>query len=448
MKPSAPPPRALSSAPLLAVCALAGAQDGRVEEIAVVGRPEFIETEFTAARTDAGADAARLMSRVPGGGVNSNGPLTGQLQYRGMFGPRLNVTIDGMRIHGGGPNWMAPPLHHIPAGLMDRLAVRRGIASVAAGGGGGAATALWKRPEYSGGGWRFAGDAEASFAGVSGGSGFAGVAGLVSARHRVYAVGALDEGGDYESVRGEVAATGYRRGAFGLGYGFRGGRHEFDASVRRIDTEDTGSPSLPMDIDWFDTEIASVSWRGRFGVLKVEAQLYGSRVDHGMSNFLLRPAPDFSSLPLPPFAGDDRRFVRAGSEESGFRLALDWALEGGRVTVGVEGKDAAHDAVATDPDFAPFFVVNFNESEADSTALFGQWSALPDGRWHLEAGVRVERVDMDSADVDGFPARLADMNPAGWPAGTPPRAFRMLRQAFNGGGRTPTPTGCSRRAGG
>ena len=67
-----------------------------------------------------------LISRVPGGGANHNGPLTGQIQYRGMFGPRINVRIDGMLIHGGGPNWMAPPLHHIPSALMDDLVGRTG----------------------------------------------------------------------------------------------------------------------------------------------------------------------------------------------------------------------------------------------------------------------------------------------------------------------------------
>ena len=114
----------------------------QAEEVVVIGRQEFFETEFTASRTGSNVDAAKLMNQVPGGAANNNGPLTGQLQYRGMFGPRMNVRVDGMLIHGGGPNWMAPPLHHIPAGLMEELVVEQGIASIATGGGiGGAATA-------------------------------------------------------------------------------------------------------------------------------------------------------------------------------------------------------------------------------------------------------------------------------------------------------------------
>ena len=54
-----------ASGPLLA-------QDEEVGEIRVVGRQEFLETQFNAQRTSSGADSALLISRVPGGGANHN----------------------------------------------------------------------------------------------------------------------------------------------------------------------------------------------------------------------------------------------------------------------------------------------------------------------------------------------------------------------------------------
>ena len=137
--------RAVTAAlPLLIASGPVLAQDDSIEEITVLGRQEFIQKEFTANRAGAAVDAAKLINQVPGGAATNNGPLTGQIQYRGMFGPRINVRVDGMLIHGGGPNWMAPPLHHIPDGLMEELVVEQGIASITTGGGiGGAATALW-----------------------------------------------------------------------------------------------------------------------------------------------------------------------------------------------------------------------------------------------------------------------------------------------------------------
>ncbi|MGI9250334.1 MAG: TonB-dependent receptor [Pseudohongiellaceae bacterium] len=411
---------------------------GAVEEVVVIGRQEFLETAFTARRSGSSVDAAKLMNQVPGGAANNNGPLTGQIQYRGMFGPRVNVRVDGMLIHGGGPNWMAPPLHHIPAGLMEELVVEQGIASIATGGGiGGAATAYWKKPAYGNdNSWRFTGDTELSLESVDGGSSAAGVLGFSNRNHRIYAVGSFDKGDDYQSSRGDVAATRYRRDVYGLGYTAAFGMNEIAINLHRIETDETGTPSLPMDIDWFDTEVWNLGYQTRIGDVGLSFRVYGSEINHGMNNYMLRKAPDFSSLPLPPFVGDDKRNVRTTSDETGFRLTVDWSLGQGEALVGIEGKDATHEATVFDPDFAAFFVQNFNDSRVDSLSWFGQWSALFGNRWYVEAGVRVERMEMDTGAVDAFPARLVDMNGAMWPAGTPPRAVWLLRQTFNAADRS------------
>lgn len=414
----------------------AQAQDN-VEEIVVLGRQEFRETQFTPDRSGSNVDAAKLMTQVPGGAANNNGPLTGQIQYRGMFGPRINVRVDGMLIHGGGPNWMAPPLHHIPAGLMKELVVEQGIAAIATGGGiGGAATALWKKPDYGfASEFEFSGDTEFGFGTADSGSSGSAVLGLASDTHRFFLVGSHDQGDDYESAAGEVDATQYERGSYGIGYGFRTGAHEIDIEFRRIETDDTGTPSLPMDIDWFYTDLWNASYKTNFNGVGFELRIYGSDIDHGMTNFALRPAPDFSSLPLPPFVGDDKRTVATDSEEFGFKLALDWQVGAGDLIVGLEGKDAEHNAAVGDPDFAPFFVNNFNGSDVENLSAFAQWSAMLSESWYFEAGIRSEQVRMSTGSVDAFPARLVDMNPAMWPMGSPPRAVFMLRENFNNADR-------------
>jgi iron complex outermembrane receptor protein len=389
-------------------------------------------------RSASNVDAAKLMNEVPGGAVANNGPLTGQIQYRGMFGPRVNVRVDGMLIHGGGPNWMAPPLHHIPAGLIDELVVEQGIPSIATGGGiGGAATAFWKKPQYNtGDGWQFTGDTEAALSSVDSGSSYSGVVGLASSNHRVFVVGSFDEGDDYDTDEGKVRATQYNRDVYGVAYGYRSGVHEFELDWRTLKTDDTGTPSLPMDIDWFDTDIWNVSYRTELNGVGLDFRVYGSEIDHGMANFQLRPAPDFSSLPLPPFAGDDKRTVRTDSEEIGYKFSLDMPLGEGNLIAGLEGKTAEHNAAVFDPDFAPFFVNNFNDSEVDSTSVFAQWSAMFDNQWYVEFGARAEKIEMETGEVDAFPARLVDMNPDMWGMGTPPRAVYMLREAFNAADRS------------
>jgi iron complex outermembrane receptor protein len=425
--------------PLLLPSAVVYAQED-VEEIIVLGRQEFLETEFTARRTGSNVDAAKLMGQVPGGAANNNGPLTGQIQYRGMFGPRVNVRVDGMLINGGGPNWMAPPLHHIPAGLMEKLVVEQGIPSIATGGGiGGAGTAYWKRPAYnSGDGWNFTGDTEASLGSVDSGSSLSGLFALSSDTQKIYAVGSFDQGDEYDTPDGSIDSTQYARDVMGIGYGFRSGIHEIEVNFHSIETDDTGTPSLPMDIDWFNTDAWNVNYKAELSGVGIDFRVYGSNIDHGMSNYVIRPAPDFSSLMLPPFLGDDKRDVLAKSEEFGFKLSIDFALGDGVVVAGIEGKDAEHSAVVTDPDFAPFFVNNFNDTESENISVFAQWSALIRRRWYLEAGIRAEQYDSSTGTVDAFPARLVDMNPGMWPMGTPPRAVFMLREAFNNADRSQT----------
>ena len=410
---------------------------GTIEEILVVSRREFLETRFRPDRTGFNLDVSRLMARVPGGAANANGPLTGQIQYRGMTGPRVNVRVDGMLIHGGGPNWMAPPLHHIPTGLMEEIVVERGIASIASGGGlGGAVTAKWKKPDYGDSGqWRWTGDLEANASSVDDGNSVTGVLGLASDGQRIYMLGSRDDGDDYESARGRVAATGYRRDTWGLGYGLSTEDHELEVNWRQLATEDTGTPSLPMDIDWFDTELWNFKYATQFGETGLEFRLYGSEIDHGMSNFLLRRAPDFSALPLPPFQGDDKRFARALSDELGFKVSLDRPLGVGTLQAGLEGKFAEHDVTITDPDVPSFFVHNFRDTESESVTAFGQWSATVGEHWYWELGAAVHRVETATGTVDAMPARMVDMNPGAWPAGTPPRAVWMLRERFNSGDR-------------
>ena len=434
--------------PQLAVLALFGlylpalfAQEDTIEEVRVIGERAFFEAQFNATRTSAGADSASLINLVPGGAATSNGALSGQIQYRGMFGPRINVRIDGMLIHGGGPNWMAPPLHHIPAALMEDLIVEKGIASIATGGGiGGAARARWKRLPFSEDGWGLKGDAEFSASSAVEGTSSSFVFGGASANHRIYLIGNLDEGDDFESPDGEVAATRYERAVYGLSYGFQTSdrNHEFNIDANRIETEDTGTPSLPMDIDWFDTETFNFRYSGFLGGLGLEAGVYLSSIDHGMDNFRLRPAPDFSALPLPPFLGDDKRTAFAESDEWGFRAAANWDLARGQLVIGAEGKYGEHDVWVEDPDFAPFFVRNFNDADTKHTSAFAQWSGVVADDWYLEVGARHEWVKTSTGEVDAFPARLADMNPAMWGPGTPPRAVWLLREQFNARDRSQT----------
>ena len=54
--------------PLTLASTVSLAQPTEIEEITVLGRQEFLETQFNARRAASNVDAAKLMNEVPGGG--------------------------------------------------------------------------------------------------------------------------------------------------------------------------------------------------------------------------------------------------------------------------------------------------------------------------------------------------------------------------------------------
>ena len=76
------------------------------------------------------SDLAQLLKKAPGANVNTNGPLTGIPQYRGMFGSRIAVSMDGTHLAPSGPNWMDPPMSYAVGGQLESLKIYRGIVPV------------------------------------------------------------------------------------------------------------------------------------------------------------------------------------------------------------------------------------------------------------------------------------------------------------------------------
>ena len=66
-------------------------------------------------------DVAQLLKVAPGANVNSNGPLTGIPQYRGMYGSRVATAIDGNQLAPSGPNWMDPPISYVVGSQLESL---------------------------------------------------------------------------------------------------------------------------------------------------------------------------------------------------------------------------------------------------------------------------------------------------------------------------------------
>ncbi|PHS75667.1 MAG: TonB-dependent receptor, partial [Porticoccus sp.] len=170
-------------------------------------------------------DSSALLKRVPGANVNSNGPVTGIAQYRGLYGDRVSIHIDHAPTLTGGPNAMDAPLTYTPPLLLKSLNVDRGIAPVSAAQEsiGGHITAILDRGEFNDSDdFNVYGSIASRFNGNSDGSNTALKSTLANNRHKLSAMFSHDEGnetrvGDDDKIGGSQ----YRRGRYDLSYGWR-----------------------------------------------------------------------------------------------------------------------------------------------------------------------------------------------------------------------------------
>ncbi|MCP5058695.1 MAG: TonB-dependent receptor [bacterium] len=382
---------------------------------ALEGPDEHVVESATALQ--AAPSSAELLRGTPGANVNTNGSITRQVHYRGMFGTRMNVRVDDMHITSGGPNWMDPPLHYLPRPQLDSLVVDRGIASVSSGAEsfGGTVRGRSKTSEFTESSeFEFHGDLETGVSSVDNGYFGGGLLSLANDRHRMHLIGTRQSGHDSDFGSGRIRFSEYERDQYGIGYAARLGDHELGFDYRHNDTDPSGTPALPMDIMEVNTEIARIHYGGTLGETDLRGSIYFNDVDHLMNNFDLRTAPGNPAM---------FRENHAESSAGAIDLAATFLAGDGTMTLGFDAQQARHDAMVTNPNNRVFFVEAFNSAERDHYSAFFEWRAPLGDRFEVETGLRYTRVEMDSGKVDALPAQLL-MMPA------------MLRNRFNAADRS------------
>ncbi len=348
-------------------------------------------------------DTAALLQRAPGANVNRNGPLTGLAQYRGMYGDRVNVQTNGIRINSGGPNGMDPALSYIPRSQLGSLEVIRGIAPVSSGveSIGGTIIANNKTSEFANSDDVTPGlDLSAGGATVDSSYFTSGLGSVANRNHRLHAYGSYEKGDDTDIPDGSIKPTEYKRKNYGAGYGFQVNGQEIAFNARRNRTDDTGTPSLPMDIVSIDTDIYETEYTGNLGKYGLHGKLFYTDVNHEMSNFKLR------NPPMPMMT----RLNEANSNGYGYRVDISFPLASGNLILGSDGNFDSHDATVIDPVNNPAFEVQaFNNVNRNAFGFFTEWNGNVAENTNMQLGARYNRVEGSSGDVSHF---MAMMNPA------------------------------------
>lgn len=370
-----------------------------LEEVHVVGQADRSEVNV-ARQSVPEVDAAALLRKIPGANINGNGPVSGIQQYRGMYGNRVAVTVDGASFASGGPNLMDPPLHYAPATMLESLTIYRGAApvSIAQESIGGVVIANTRQGAFNGdSSWGGNGGIVANGQTVNNGLAGNALIAVASDHHKFHLGGLAEKGDDARFGDGEIRPSEYTRKRIDAGYALQTERHEFDFSAARNETGDAGTPALPMDIETIDSNLYRTRYRFNGDSWALEAAVNGNEVDHTMTNFHLRQPP---SNPM------SWRRNTATAESVAYKLQLEWFGELALWRIGTDGTFAQHNSDISNPNNAMFFVTNFNDATRDVVGAFAEAEFHISSQWELMAGLRYNRVDMNADDVGSSMAMM------------------------------------------
>jgi iron complex outermembrane receptor protein len=382
---------ATASLVLLPYVASTGNAGEATDEIVVVERSVAADVSSIDVERELLVDTAAALRDIPGATVNRNGPLSGIAQYRGMFGDRVAVDIDQLGIISGGPNAMDTPLSYMSPMMTGELVVARGIASVslAPESIGGHISATTSRGNFGDDTFGLSGMLGTRFADNGRISTTAARLTLADDSHRISAITEIDSGDDIDTPVGTIVPTRLQRDRYDLSYAYEGGAGSVLLFAGKLDTGKTGTPALPMDIVFIDTELFGAQFGFDMpGPFSLEGRIHYNDVGHGMDNFSLRQAPTPMRQRLNTASGEGTQFQVAGTLDNPMSTTV----------IGVDGIDASHESVITNPMNTMFRVDNFVGVERTLIGGFVEWRRIV-GKGELEIGARVNHVSSNAGAV-------------------------------------------------
>ncbi|HBY87796.1 MAG TPA: TonB-dependent receptor, partial [Colwellia sp.] len=392
----------------MALPALANNTQGTIEDIEVITisnqrHNSLVDNQSYAQGKTTEADLANWLASVPGANINSNGPITGIAQYRGLFGDRVATTLDGHPIIGAGPNAMDTPLSYSTPLIVDSMTVYRGIAPVSAGMstiGGAIDISMRKAEVMNSQKVQVSGDLQAGYRSNNSASTLSGVTNIATGDVAVLLYGNTQVGDSMESGDGTVIEpTDFDKTQAGFDVRHSTENNTVGLSYHYTKTTDSGTPALPMDIEYIESSRINLDgdfqlgqWQGEWSVGYLDA-------DHGMTNFLMRAHDPMK-----------KRRNTALADTTDFKFVLNREFSFGELSFGVDGYLATHDSVITNPTNAMFEVVNFNNVQDDRFGFFTEWQNQY-GQTTVQFGVRIKHAISNADEVSGNMAmNMSDMN--------------------------------------
>ena len=369
-----------------------------IERIEVTSSIEQLNSTYVAYDQVQSSDLSDWLTSIPGANVNKNGPIVGIAQYRGLYGDRVAIKVDGQPIVGAGPNAMDTPLSYAANITSDSLTLYRGIAPVSVGIEtlGGAIDVTTRQAEFSdNGSWQTTGSVSSAYATINQGSKISSFINVANESLATLTYVDSYQGNDIETASGEtITPTGYDKNQAGLDTRWQMDNDSIiGLTYDYTDTQNAGTPALPMDITYIFTHRLSIEGIHELTTSTLDWKLSYSDADHEMDNYANRENNNLNG------------YRRNNTDAESYYYTINWQQANWQL--GLDGYMADHNATITNPNNPMFEVKNFNNVEESKHSAFIQYqqNGVDSG---FNAGVRVKFINADAGEVSHH---MAMMNP-------------------------------------
>ena len=344
------------------------------------------------------SDTAELLADLPGVSANSGGGFSSMPAIRGLSEQRLTVLVDGFAIDAACPNDMNSPLSYTDPQSIASIQVLTGVAPVSSGGDniGGVISVENTPPQFATGDETLVtGEMSAFYR--SNGDGFGGAVKLTVASSKLSATytGSYTQSDQYDGggSDGKVRSTEYAKTDHALALAYQGGAGLFQLKGGIHYSPYEGFPNQYMDMvdnkSWF----LNGSYEGYYDWGDLELAAAYRDTDHKM-NFLEDKLP-----------GDMPMNTEVHSFDASAKVSLPVSMKD-TVRLGAEFHhqwlDDYWPPVAGSMMMGPDTFVNINEGTRDRIGVYGEWERQWTDSLSTIAGIRYDRVEMDTGQVQPY----------------------------------------------
>lgn len=387
------------------------------------------------------SDTASLLKNIPGVNIQNAGGVSSLPSIHGMADDRLRIKVDGMDLISACGNHMNPPLSYIDPSNVDSAVVFAGISPVSMGGDsiGGTILVDSASPEFAkaGDGVLKKGEVGTSFR--SNGNVMSGNISAMAASEQfsLSYQGSTTKADNYKAgddfkpaglaaagrdwLDGdEVGSTMYKSTNHSISMGLKSDNHLIELKLGVQDIPYQGWPNQRMDMTGNDSTQINLSYEGEYDWGQLEARVYNERTRHEMqfyedklfwygSNDPLAIPYYPDGIPCTPSGGPDG--CAAGmpmdtkGDNTGLVVKTNIPLSDQDILrLGVELQDYTLDDwwEPSGKGMWPNTFWNINNGERDRRAVFAELETQWNQQWITQLGLRYERVNMDTGEVQGY----------------------------------------------